>query len=346
MKPACITVVLPIYNVEKYLDRCMESIVNQTYRNLEIILVDDGSTDRCPDMCETWAARDARVRVIHKKNAGLGMARNTGIEEANGEYICFFDSDDYVRPNVLETAYASITKAGADIAVFGLETRDCDDKCVAVYIPTPTKEIYADEEVTEVFLPNLLYMDPHTGMDFHIWSSACVCLYSMEMIVKAGWRFVSEREIISEDIYSLLDLYSFVKRVAVIPEAFYCYCENTASLTKTYRKDRYERIKGFYDACLQLHEKKGYPQAVRERLCAPYLANTIGALKQIENADLAPKEKKQASLQILKDPHLHQVLSAMELSHEKWTKKILYRAILARQYRLARGLVILKAKRS
>ena len=84
-----ISLIIPVYNVEKYLDRCITSIVNQTYRNLEIILVDDGSPDNCPSMCDRWGEKDSRIKVVHKENAGLGMARNTGIECATGDYICF-----------------------------------------------------------------------------------------------------------------------------------------------------------------------------------------------------------------------------------------------------------------
>ena len=98
-----VTVVLPIYNVEKYLDRSVKSIVEQTYTNLEIILVDDGSPDMCPQMCDEWARKDKRIKVIHKKNAGLGMARNTGIDNASGDYICFFDSDDCYKYNREDT---------------------------------------------------------------------------------------------------------------------------------------------------------------------------------------------------------------------------------------------------
>ena len=102
MSGTLISVVLPIYNVEKYLNRCIKSIITQTYKNLEVILVDDGSPDHCPRICDEWAKKDARIKVIHKKNEGLGMARNTGIENATGEYICFVDSDDYIAPDTIE----------------------------------------------------------------------------------------------------------------------------------------------------------------------------------------------------------------------------------------------------
>ena len=106
MEEKKVSIIVPVYNVEKYLEECVESLLKQTYRNLEILLVDDGSPDHCPQMCDDWARRDSRIRVIHKQNAGSGLARNTGMKNASGEYICFFDSDDYLMPNAIEKAYA------------------------------------------------------------------------------------------------------------------------------------------------------------------------------------------------------------------------------------------------
>ena len=97
-----ISVIVPIYNVEKYLDKCIESIVNQTYKNLEIILVDDESPDNCPEICDKWAERDSRIKVIHKENGGAGSARNAGIEASSGEWIGFVDGDDWIEPNMYE----------------------------------------------------------------------------------------------------------------------------------------------------------------------------------------------------------------------------------------------------
>ena len=97
-----ISVIVPVYKVEKYLDKCVESIVNQTYKNLEIILVDDGSPDNCPAMCDEWAEKDERIRVIHKENGGLADARNAGMDIATGDYIGFVDSDDWIEPNMYE----------------------------------------------------------------------------------------------------------------------------------------------------------------------------------------------------------------------------------------------------
>ena len=95
-----VSVIVPIYNTEKYLDRCIKSIVNQTYKNLEIILVDDGSTDNCPSICDNWAKIDSRINVIHQKNSGVSAARNAALDLASGEYIGFVDSDDFIEPDM------------------------------------------------------------------------------------------------------------------------------------------------------------------------------------------------------------------------------------------------------
>ena len=103
-----VTVIVPIYNVKNYLKQCLDSIINQTYSKLEIILVDDGSTDGCASICDEYAKADNRVHVIHKKNAGLGMARNSGLEIANGEFVVYVDSDDWLEKNMVEKMLMAI----------------------------------------------------------------------------------------------------------------------------------------------------------------------------------------------------------------------------------------------
>lgn len=111
-----ISIVIPVYKVEQYLRECVDSVIAQTYKNLDIILVDDGSPDKCPAMCDEYAAKDSRVRVIHKTNGGLSAARNSGIDIARGEYITFIDSDDYVSKTYTEQLYTTLKKSGAGIS--------------------------------------------------------------------------------------------------------------------------------------------------------------------------------------------------------------------------------------
>lgn len=119
-----ISVIVPVYNVEKYLNRCIESIVQQTYKNLEIILVDDGSPDNCPQICDEWAQKDPRIKVIHKKNGGLSDARNVGFQSACGKYICFVDSDDWIEVDFCEVLLSAIVEYDCDIAACGYRKTD------------------------------------------------------------------------------------------------------------------------------------------------------------------------------------------------------------------------------
>lgn len=116
-----VSVIIPIYKVEKYLPRCVDSIINQTYQNLEIILVDDGSPDNCGKMCDEYAKKDERIKVIHKQNGGLSDARNVGIEEATGKYIAFVDSDDFVTKDYIEYMYDMIAKYDSNLAISGVQ---------------------------------------------------------------------------------------------------------------------------------------------------------------------------------------------------------------------------------
>lgn len=121
MNAAKVSIIVPVYKVEPYLDKCISSIVNQTYTNLEIILVDDGSPDRCPQMCDAWAEKDARIRVIHKENGGLSDARNAGMAVATGEYIAFVDSDDWIAPDLYTHLYRRLTEDHSDISACGVQ---------------------------------------------------------------------------------------------------------------------------------------------------------------------------------------------------------------------------------
>ena len=115
-----ISVIVPVYNVEQYLERCVDSIINQTYKNLEIILVNDGSTDNSGQLCDELAKKDSRIRVIHKENGGVSEARNFGVKEISGEYVIFIDSDDYINKRMINVLYSQIKLEEADVSVCGV----------------------------------------------------------------------------------------------------------------------------------------------------------------------------------------------------------------------------------
>lgn len=344
MRKGLVSVVLPIYNVEKYLNRCVKSVINQSYKNLEIILVDDGSPDNCPTLCDEWAKKDNRIKVVHKKNAGLGYARNTGIENATGEYICFFDSDDYIALDTIEKAYSLAIQEKSDMVVFGFCNVKPNGATGKAVVPHTEKTTFSGKEVQDVFLADLIGPDVKNGKQTDLWMGAWACLYSLEMIERASWRFVSERKIISEDIYSLLGLYKYVNRVSVLSEALYFYCENVGSLTHTYKKDRYNKIKDFYNECYCLIESNGYGSAVLDRIAYPYLSNTIAALKMIVISGESREIQKQEIREIVGDEHLQTVLRRKNYKKEKTTRKMLLKLMENKQYELCYLLLKMKAK--
>lgn len=343
MTKGLVTVVLPIYNVKKYLDRCINSVVNQTYSNLEILLIDDGSTDGCYELCEAWALKDSRIRVIHKENQGLGMARNTGIENADGEYICFFDSDDFIAPETVEESYNQAVKDRADICLFGINFANENGDVADNFVSPLGYASYEGKELENFFLPEFVAPNPKGNGDRMFYMSPCLMLYSSKLINEINWRFVSEREIISEDVYSLLILFRHVKKVTVIPKAYYFYCGNEQSLSRKYIPDRFEKTKNFYNEAKALCEKLGYDEEILHRVSKPYLAFTISAMKQESVAPRSERENKARVKALMNDVTLQNVLKANKKDKVSTNRRILFFAIRNKLYNLCYLLLKLKA---
>lgn len=136
-----ISVIVPVYKVEAFLNQCVESIINQTYHNIEIILVDDGSPDQCPDICDKWAECDSRVKVVHKENGGLSEARNVGMKVASGEYIGFVDGDDWISNNMYELLYEQMIDNSCDIVACGVQMTN-DDGTPTQMLTTATNGVF------------------------------------------------------------------------------------------------------------------------------------------------------------------------------------------------------------
>ena len=162
-----ISVIVPIYKVEKFLNKCVESVLNQSYKNFELILVDDGSPDNCPIMCDEWAKKDERIKVVHKRNGGLSSARNAGLDICSGDYIAFVDSDDYLEVNYLKNLLKSSINNDADLAVCGLnyvnehgELLENNNKTLKSKLYTQQNKfdlIFADNTINSIVAWNKLY---------------------------------------------------------------------------------------------------------------------------------------------------------------------------------------------
>ena len=342
IKKGLVSIIIPIYNVEKYLNGCIESVVKQTYTNLEIILIDDGSPDNCPQICDEWAKKDQRIKVIHKENGGQGIARNTGIENATGEFVCFLDSDDYLDLTTIEKAYALAKKECAEIVVYGLKSVNQNGELIKSFTPCPEKTVFKDEEVLNEFFPEYLAPNPKGDGKLRYYTSSCLLFYSSEYINKIGWRYKSEREILSEDIYSQIELFQKVKKIAIIKEALYNYRENNNSFSRIYKQDKYRQVKHFYLESLKLCEKLGYSEEIKHRVSKHYIAFTITTLKQEYKSPRAKQEKKEEIKNIINDGVLQEVLRKSKKDKENLARKILFFAIRRKMYALCILLIKLK----
>lgn len=231
-----VSVVVPVYNVEKYLSRCVDSLLGQTLSDLQIILVDDESPDKCPQLCDAYALKYSNVKVVHRKNGGLGLARNSGIDVADGEYVAFVDSDDYVDLNMMEVLYNECKSKDLDVIYSEFNTDEYPG-----YRVIPHKEhLYQDSDVENLKL-DFIGAEPDYPSSVKYEPSACKGLYSLKLIRENNINFLSERMYISEDVLFNLDVLNCSKRVKIVPFQFYHYCLNGGSLTHTYRADRWEK---------------------------------------------------------------------------------------------------------
>ena len=332
-----VSVVLPIYNVEKYLDRCIESVVGQTYKNLEIILVDDGSTDSCLQKCDEWSTKDSRIKVIHKINAGLGMARNTGIDNATGKYIFFFDSDDYVDVSIIEKCVNSAIEYGSEVVVFG-RNDVYDDGKISPYSIKTQKKVFRGNEVVREVLPAMF----NYSMGFGV--SAWGKMYDLETIKRLEKRFVSEREIISEDAYFAIDFYPDVNVISIVPEDLYYYCKRENSLSRVYNSERQKKNDIFYLKTVELAQSKGLDSDIIKYIGVRYQMYTISAMKQACRSNLSKKRKKEELKKIFKSDVLRSTLTKNIISHHSKSMKLFFTCLKYRLHALCIFLLNAKVK--
>lgn len=298
-----VSIIVPVYNTEEYLSRCIESLLNQTLHEIEIILVDDESPDNCPVMCDQYADKYSNVKVIHEKNGGLGIACNSGIEAATGEYIAFCDSDDYVDTAMYETMYDAAQKYDADAVYTGIKTVDPVDQDGLVHPMNEYSSLQLIKGRNDIhsFVMDMIASEPSDPVERHIAMSAKIVLYKKSLIDKCNLRFVSERILITEDLIWNIDFLCHAACVVTLPETFYYYCRNAASLTKRIRTDRF----GFYKVLRkELYEKIKYYEMPRnaririDRMFIGYCRNYIGC---ICNSNLALKVKRNTVSEVCND---------------------------------------------
>lgn len=212
MSEPLVSVIVPVYKVEAYLDKCVESLVAQDLREIEIILVDDGSPDACPALCDAWAQRDERIRVLHKENGGLSSARNAGVAIARAPYVGFVDSDDYVEPSMYRILYENIINTGADLSICNLNS--CYSNKTVVHNEGELRTVSAQEALKHTLLNN---------------ACAVLRLYPIELAKKVPFPIGKT----SEDAFTGIDFFCNVEKVVLDPRPLYYWWHREGSISST-----------------------------------------------------------------------------------------------------------------
>lgn len=282
-----VSVVVPVYNVEDYLDKCVKSIVSQTYENLEIILVDDGSVDRSPQICDQWAAKDNRIKVVHKKNGGLSSARNAGIDNATGKYIMFEDSDDWLEIELIEKCVDRIKKTMADIVIFGYKKVDERGNCLEEL--TFGSQNCSKEELTNQLFKRI------TEMSFgYAWNK----MYDLEIIRKSELEFDSGI-VDREDLVFNMQLLKYLNKISYLEFVGYSYLQRGTSLLHNADLARIKNVKTFCDKMYDIDlddmriKKKVYNMNVLHYISDCIIKNILW------NEELRKKEKIQWMKEII-----------------------------------------------
>mgnify|MGYP001860306502 CR=1 FL=1 len=326
MKKIKISVIVPVYNAEKYLSDCIDSILNQTLKEFELILINDGSTDNSLQICREKAAKDSRIKIINKKNEGQGYARNIGIDSAKGEFITFVDSDDYIDNEAYEKMYELCKKYHADYCVtpFSIKSNIKKDEI----------KIYEGREIKNKILIDLLGNYPQNSIGSVIGPSVCTKLFNSKIIKDNKIKFISERQYSSEDNIFNINYILFSNKVVMYNKNFYHYRNVDNSFSHRYRDEYLKKINNMYiyirdnlfqgkmndreKLCLNNNIMCQYIVCITQEVTITKQTNIITKLKRIKkicNNDIVQEVSKQCN------PNLY-----------SFKKRIFFKAMKSKQY--------------
>ena len=241
-----VSIVVPIYNVAQYLQTCLDSIISQTYSNLEIILVDDGSTDSCPEQCDQYAIRDERIKVIHQKNEGLSVARNTGLKHSNGKYIAFIDSDDVISKDMIEKLYIAITHDACQVSCCKYVKFEDEENINFNYNTSSSSNYYIYNNIDAL---SCIYLSKISNIAFTAWNK----LYNRELFFEHNILYPDGK--LYEDIFTTYKLIFFSNKVAFIEDELYFYRQRTGSImNQELTMKRLDALEG-HKECLRFFDK-------------------------------------------------------------------------------------------
>lgn len=282
-----ISIIIPVYKVECYLRRCLDSVINQTYKDIEIILVDDGSPDNCGEICDEYAQVDSRITVVHKENEGLSEARNTGMEIMTGEYVYFVDSDDFIDTETIELLQRRLNHTRADIIIGNFKFIDEHDQI------TPRKQFEESRFEKKQLESSKTKFNYFFGQGYgtNAWNK----LYKTSFIKLLNMKFEKNDDIFAEDILFNLKLFINNPAIELVNEYTYYYMINTSSITNTFKKNLTKRylslLESFYSYAQKLDKLTENNDLVAFNVFTAIDNTCLNSYKYSENKFIAIKSE-------------------------------------------------------
>lgn len=270
-----VSVIVPVYNVEQYLPKCIESLINQTYKNIQIILVDDGSTDQSGKICDAYAERDSRIEVVHQANGGVSKARNQGIELANGKYIAFCDADDWVEPDMYEYLYGLLATSKCNIASCGAWMESPKDKMAIGYSRKQNLHLDVEESIVQMHLRRCM--------------SDWVVTKLFDGKIIHALRY-DESLTVCEDYKFECEAIESSQGVVCGTEVKYHYIQRKSSVSNNGYTSEFEKGLAVREVFLEKYAKE-YPDRKRE-IAARYMLEIMGILTAMIKGDCIDKDRK------------------------------------------------------
>lgn len=311
-----VSIVVPIYKVEKYLSRCVQSLLNQTLKDIEIILVDDGSPDKCPQMCDNYLKVDKRIKVVHKTNGGLSSARNAGISVAAGKYIGFVDSDDSILSTMYEELYSVISKYDCDFVMSDYEriTRDGKGYLKSLNIK---EGYYNKKQIIKDIYPDLIM---GRNLDYGPLLSVWHCLYNLDFLKQYSLQFDEDVKWSEDNIFSAFIGYYANSFYYLKGKGLYKYYENAGTITTSYREGAWNVY------CLMNdHLRKFFGDIIEynfsQQLNLHQIYYACNCLGQLKSANLDKKIRDKRAQEILKSEKLEEAFYKFHYPKE-WSWKL------------------------
>lgn len=316
MKGPKVSVIVPCYGVEGYLPRCMDSLLHQTLTDIEIILVDDESPDRVPEMCDEYARTDSRVKVIHKKNGGLGYARNSGLEAATGEYVAFVDSDDYVDISAFDRMQKMAETDDSDAVFSGFYLQRNDGTWKPRLEETRYKKLGRID--IHRFQMDMIASAPKVKSERKYWTSVWHSIYRMRIIKDHHIKFYSERDYATEDLPFQMEFLNHAHTVSFLPECFYHYCINGISLTHTFNIDKFHKLKYIHSLLCNIMDNE---KLVRQRIDRFVISDARMHFLRLANSDTKGKLR---LVKLMMDDEIWKQVQAFKPSYFPLYQRVFY----------------------